>query len=140
MSMNSKTENPKQLQTENPVQQYYFRALICFAAAGTIASKINWDNPSILRMIFIVLLLTYAYSTYHFTRKYVSDQSLRIIRWLTYVDAGLIGLVLSLTDFSILPCIMFLTMIQETDGRQYCLRCGCHPQFIHSYAPISTFQ
>lgn len=110
--MNSKTENPKQLQTENPVQQYYFRALICFAAAGTIASKINWSDPSILRMAFIVLLLAYAYGTFHFTRRHASEQNARIIRWLTYVDAGLIGLVLSLTDFSILPCIMFLTMIQ----------------------------
>lgn len=109
--MNSKTDS-KQLQTENPVQQYYFRALICFAASGTIASKIDWDHPSLLRMGFIIVLLIYAYGTFHFTRRYVSDHNLRIIRWLTYADAGLIGLVLSLTDFSILPCIMFLTMIQ----------------------------
>jgi adenylate cyclase len=109
--MNSKTDG-QQLQTESPIQQYYFRALICFAASGTLASFINWDHPSVTHMSVIVFLLMYAYTTYHFTRKQTSEQMIRINRWLSHVDAALIGVVLSLTDFSILPCIMFLTMIQ----------------------------
>ncbi|ACE84470.1 adenylate/guanylate cyclase domain-containing protein [Cellvibrio japonicus] len=109
--MNSQTDT-KQLQTENPTQQYYFRALICFAAAGTLAARADWANPNLLHMFMISLLLIYAYATFHFTRKLLPEQISRIGRWLTYVDAGLIGLVLSLTNFSILPSIMFLTMIQ----------------------------
>lgn len=109
--MNTKAET-RELQTESPVQQYYFRALICFAAAGTLAARSNWDQPNTLNYSVIMFLLVYAYGTFHFTRKLVGERITQVGRWLTYVDAGLVGLVLSLTDFSILPTIMFLTMIQ----------------------------
>lgn len=109
--MTSKIDS-ESLQTETPIQQYYFRALICFAASGTLASFVNWHKPSPVYIGVIVLLLAYAYGTYFFTRKQVSELVERNNRWLSYVDAALIGVVLSLTDFSILPCVMFLTMIQ----------------------------
>ena len=92
--MNSKTES-HQLQTESPIQQYYFRALICFAASGTLASFINWDHPSPVHMGMIIFLLAYAYGTYHFTRKQIPELMSRISRWLSHVDAALIGVVLS---------------------------------------------
>lgn len=109
--MNSKIDS-EPLQTETPIQQYYFRALICFAASGTLASFVNWDKPNPVYIGVIVLLLAYAYGTYFFTRKQLPEQVVRNNRWLSHIDAALIGVVLSLTDFSILPCIMFLTMIQ----------------------------
>jgi adenylate cyclase len=109
--MNSKIDS-EPLQTETPIQQYYFRALICFAASGTLASFVNWDKPNTIHVSVIVLLLIYAYGTYFFTRKQLPEQIVRNNRWLSHIDAALIGVVLSLTDFSILPCIMFLTMIQ----------------------------
>lgn len=104
--------NSESLQTETPIQQYYFRALICFAASGTLASFVNWNKPNPVYIGVIVLLLAYAYGTYFFTRKQIPELVARNNRWLSYIDAGLIGIVLSLTDFSILPCVMFLTMIQ----------------------------
>lgn len=110
--MQSSTEKEDSIQTETPVQQYYFRALICFAAAGTLASFINWDSPSYIHLGFMVFLLIYAYGTYHLTRKRMHDEANKINRWLSHADATLIGIVLSLTDFSVLPCVMFLTMIQ----------------------------
>lgn len=109
--MTSKIDS-ESLQTETPIQQYYFRALICFAASGTLASFVNWHKPNPVYIGVIVLLLAYAYGTYFFTRKQVPELVARNNRWLSYIDAALIGVVLSLTDFSILPCIMFLTMIQ----------------------------
>ncbi|OZY84583.1 hypothetical protein CBP51_15460 [Cellvibrio mixtus] len=109
--MNSKIDS-EPLQTETPIQQYYFRALICFAASGTLASFVNWDKPNPVYIGVIVLLLAYAYGTYFLTRKQLPEQVVRNNRWLSHIDAALIGVVLSLTDFSILPCIMFLTMIQ----------------------------
>lgn len=109
--MTSKIDS-ESLQTETPIQQYYFRALICFAASGTLASFVNWNRPSPVYIGVIVLLLAYAYGTYFFTRKQIPELVARNNRWLSYIDAGLIGIVLSLTDFSILPCVMFLTMIQ----------------------------
>jgi adenylate cyclase len=56
--------------------------------------------------------LVYAYGTYYVTRKWSQERIIKVARWLTYFDAFLIGLVLGLVNFSILPCIMFLTMIQ----------------------------
>ncbi|QEY12627.1 adenylate/guanylate cyclase domain-containing protein [Cellvibrio sp. KY-YJ-3] len=109
--MTSKIDS-ESLQTETPIQQYYFRALICFAASGTLASFVNWNKPNPVYIGVIVLLLAYAYGTYFFTRKQIPELVARNNRWLSYIDAGLIGIVLSLTDFSILPCVMFLTMIQ----------------------------
>ena len=109
--MTSKQEQ-LQLQTESPTQQYYFRTLICFATAGTLASFANWSSNSLLYPITMVGLLLYAYLTFYFTHKLPDDQLRKVSRWLSYVDAGLIGLVLGFTNFSVLPCVLFLTMIQ----------------------------
>lgn len=100
------------LQAESPKQQYYFRALICFAAAGTLAAELNWDNISLLHSSTIILLLIYAFAAYYFTHKLPPENLSTIARWLSYTDAGLIGLVLGFTNFSVLPCVLFLTMIQ----------------------------
>lgn len=109
--MTSKQE-PIPLQSESPQQQYYFRSLICFAAAGTIASLINWSDISLLHAFTILGLLLYAYGTYHFTHKQAPDALAKSTRWLSYADAALIGIVLGFTNFGILPCVLFLTMIQ----------------------------
>jgi len=109
--MSSKQE-PLPIQAESPQQQYYFRTLICFAAAGTLAAYINWSNISYLHAITILGLLIYAYGTYYFTHKQAPDTLAKTSRWLSYIDAGLIGLVLGFTNFSVLPCVLFLTMIQ----------------------------
>ena len=101
--------------TDSPLQQYYFRALICFAAAGTLASYMEWSELSALSPLHlgtITFLLLYTYFTYHFTHKLPPARLKKASRWLSYADAALIGMVLSLTDFSLLPLALFLTMIQ----------------------------
>jgi len=100
------------IQSESPLQQYYFRALICFAAAGTLAPMINWSNISLIYASVIISLLTYAYATYHFTHKLPPEELAKSSRWLSYVDAGIIGIVLGIANFMILPSVLFLTMIQ----------------------------
>ncbi len=97
---------------ESPLQQYYFRAIVCFAAAGTLASYIDWEQFSLLLASAILFLLIYAYGTYHYTQKLEGEQLAKVSRWLSYTDAALIGLVLSLIHFSLLPTVLFLTMIQ----------------------------
>lgn len=111
LKMTSKHE-PIAHQSESPLQQYYFRALICFAAAGTLASLVNWSNIDPLQAVTIIGLLSYAYGSYYFTHKKPAEELVKITHWLSYVDAGLIGLVLGFINFSILPCVLFLTMIQ----------------------------
>lgn len=99
-------------QTDSPLQQYYFRAIVCFAAAGTLASTLTWSDVNYIHAATIILLLTYAYCTYHFTRKLSGETLSKVTRWLSYCDAAFLGVVVSLTNFSLLPCIMFLTIIQ----------------------------
>ncbi|AFU98023.1 adenylate/guanylate cyclase domain-containing protein [Simiduia agarivorans] len=95
-----------------PLFQYYFRALICFAAAGTLAAEIDWNSIDVLKPLFVVVLLAYTYGAYYLTKRFSGDQLLTLTKALAWTDAGLIGVSLSLVNFSLLPCILFLTMIQ----------------------------
>lgn len=92
--------------------QFYFRALFCFAAAGTLASGIDWNHISPLRGGMMVLLFTYAYSVFWISKRIATPKLVKFARWFHYGDAGLAGIVLALINFSLLPSILFITMIQ----------------------------
>src|SRR5690625_4825296 len=73
--------------TDSPLQQYYFRALICFAAAGTLASYMEWSELSALSPLYLgamAFLLLYTYFTYHFTHKLPPERLKIVSRWLSY--------------------------------------------------------
>lgn len=112
MSQNSGSDTGETNQTDSPLHQYYFRSLICFAAAGTLASMMSWSPLDPLYTGTILVLLIYAYLTFHFTHRLEAERLEVANRYLTWADAALIGLVLSLTNFSLLPTILLLTMIQ----------------------------
>ena len=112
MTQRPTAQTPEEVQADSPLYQYYFRSLICFAAAGTLASYTNWENISPLYLGTIVFLLLYTYLTFHFTHKLERPTLVKVSRYLSWSDAALIGLVLSLTDFSLLPLTLFMTMIQ----------------------------
>src|SRR5690625_7213820 len=106
--------------TDSPLQQYYFRALICFAAAGTLASYMEWSELSALSPLYLgamAFLLLYTYVTYHFTHKLPPERLKIVSRWLSSTDAALIGMVLCLTDVSLLPLALFLTEIGRATVR-----------------------
>lgn len=107
-------EEPKQPteREKTTLYQYYFRALICFAASGTLATNMSWPDVDLVGAILIVLLLCYTYATYLFAKRLPQEKRLVMLDRLSYGDAALIGIVLNLIDFSILPCILFITMIQ----------------------------
>jgi len=92
--------------------QFYFRALFCFAAAGTLASDINWSHISPLRAGMMVLLFTYAYAVFWVSKRIPAAKLAKATRWFHYGDASLAGSVLALINFSLLPSILFITMIQ----------------------------
>lgn len=92
--------------------QFYFRALICFAAAGTLATNMDWPNFEPISTAVIVLLLGYTYVSYAITKRIKSEKSAAFGNRLSYGDAALVGVVLNLIDFSLLPSILFVTMIQ----------------------------
>ena len=99
-------------QSDSVLQQHYFRSLICFATGGTLAAMMDWSKINWIYAGAIIFLLLYAYATYAYTRKLPPEQFTKVARWLAYADAALVGVVLNLTNFSLLPCILFLAMIQ----------------------------
>jgi len=102
--------------SENSVKpalyQYYFRALICFSAAGTLASMINWEKIDPLYVGMILLLLFYTYGAHQLSKKLTGSKLAQITRQLHYGDAFLIGLVVGITNFSLVSSVLFLAMIQ----------------------------
>ncbi|WP_347332718.1 adenylate/guanylate cyclase domain-containing protein [Marinimicrobium locisalis] len=113
MTTKPSPQKPEEAQTtDSPLHQYYFRSLICFAAAGTLASYLEWSDIQPLYLGTIIFLLVYTYLTYHFTHRLERDKLDTVTRYLSWSDAALVGLVLSLTDFSLLPLALFMTMIQ----------------------------
>jgi len=92
--------------------QYYFRALICFAAVGTLAADMDWPKVDPVSAAIMALLLAYTYFTYVLVKRIKGERGEILAERITYGDPALIGVVLSLIDFSLLPSILFITMVQ----------------------------
>lgn len=92
--------------------QYYFRALICFSAAGTLASQIQWGNIALIPAGMIIVLFVYCYGTYWLSKKFSDNKLVRVSRRFQYADAFLIGIVVGISNFSLVPSLLFLAMIQ----------------------------
>nr|WP_010132759.1 adenylate/guanylate cyclase domain-containing protein [Microbulbifer agarilyticus] len=94
----------------------YFRALICFAAAGTLLNSINWSallsQSELLPLGMAVLLLVYIPAAYRFSLRAAPEKREELRRWLSFTDALLIGMAMALANFSLLPSLLFLTMVQ----------------------------
>lgn len=96
----------------SPPFQFWFRALICFSAAGTLASQYNWLNVNPIYGITIAGLLGYIYLAYHLIKHSTEERIQHLASWLERIDAAIVGVVLTLIDYSLLPTLLFLTMVQ----------------------------
>lgn len=92
--------------------QFYFRALVCFASAGTLATKMQWPSIDPIFTSVIALFLVYTYASCFFSRRVRTDRARIVADRLSYIDAALVGVVLNLIDFSLLPSVLFVTMVQ----------------------------
>ncbi|MBB5212008.1 adenylate/guanylate cyclase domain-containing protein [Microbulbifer hydrolyticus] len=94
----------------------YFRALICFAASGTLLNSINWSalitQATMLQLAMAAVLLAYIPIAYQISRRSVPENAEQVRRWLSFTDALLIGMAMAMSNFSILPSLLFLTMVQ----------------------------
>lgn len=97
--------------TEASVQQHDIRALICFAAAGALFLHINWPQIDWILLSAGILVVAYTAFSYFLIKRRLISQHAVFDRFMI-IDAAMIGAVLSLCDFSLLPTIMFLTMVQ----------------------------
>ncbi|SMF35062.1 Adenylate cyclase, class 3 [Alteromonadaceae bacterium Bs31] len=103
----------EKLAADFSLRQNDIRTLICFAAAGTLMVNMNWPEVSLIDAIVAISILAYAVATYLWlrTRAY-DDNRAKLFDKVMTVDAVIIGMVLGLSSFSLLPSILFVTMIQ----------------------------
>ncbi|SDK29350.1 adenylate/guanylate cyclase domain-containing protein [Microbulbifer yueqingensis] len=94
----------------------YFRTLICFASAGTLVNAVNWSSQwqgdDWLLAGMAVVLLVYTGVAFYIARQSSPGSEDLVNRWLSFFDSALVGIVLALVDFSLLPTMLFVTMIQ----------------------------
>ncbi len=110
--MDSELPNSTTQGDELPPYNYYFRALlVSVAGVGTLASSLTWPLQPPVALLMIILL-AFPHISYHYTKRQQGAKAKRLTAWLGYIDAALIGTLLSFTNFSTLPCILFLTAIQ----------------------------
>lgn len=93
------------------LRQHDIRALICLAAAGTILAQIQWQNIDWLLAGITGGVFFYTFASYWFIKRRAINQNKAFDRFMT-ADAAVIGVVLSFSDFNLLPTILFITMVQ----------------------------
>jgi len=93
------------------LRQHDIRALICLAAAGTVLAQIKWQQIDWLMVGIPAGVFLYTFISYWFIKRRAINQNKAFDRFMT-VDAAVIGVVLSFSDFNLLPTILFITMVQ----------------------------
>ncbi|WP_299940520.1 adenylate/guanylate cyclase domain-containing protein [uncultured Microbulbifer sp.] len=102
----------------NPHYTTYFRILVCFAAAGTLAnvSADGWSPPwqldKLLSISMAVLLVTYCAVAQYILCRVQAIKAQKTRRLLTFIDTVLIGITIALANFSMLPSLLFVTVVQ----------------------------
>jgi len=103
----------EKLAADFSLRQNDVRTLICIAAAGTLMVNLNWQAINIIDALIAIGILTYAATSYLWLRKRIFDKQRDLIfDRVMMLDAFIIGIVLGLSNFSLLPSILFITMIQ----------------------------
>lgn len=106
-SSGSKTEDTQDFS----LRQHDIRALICLAASGTVLAQIRWQDIDWLMVTITAGVFLYTFTSYWFIKRRAINQNKAFDRFMT-ADAAVIGVVLSFSDFNLLPTILFITMVQ----------------------------
>jgi adenylate cyclase len=93
------------------LRQHDIRALICLAASGTVLAQIRWQDIDWLMATITAGVFLYTFVSYWFIKRRAINQNKAFDRFMT-ADAAMIGVVLSFSDFNLLPTILFITMVQ----------------------------
>src|SRR6266496_3273310 len=104
-----KTLKQDQEAEETPLHEFYFRVLVSIAAASTLISHIIWGEIN-FPLIFFFFLFLYPVIAYFITKQFIFHLQL-VTRILAITDAFLLGTLVHIIDFSLLPAILFLTII-----------------------------
>lgn len=110
--MSDNTQQSDNYSHQFSLQQGDIRALILFAAAGTVAIELSWSRVDWLNAALILVVLLYAIISYVWVKRRVPEERQRLLDIFMTADAAVIGVVLSFSDFSLLPTALFITMVQ----------------------------
>jgi len=92
--------------------QYYFRTLLCIAAAGSILAVANITSLTAQQAGVVVFLLAWPYIVYRATRHLDTSRATAVADIFCRADAALIGISIALTGFSWLASTLLFAMIQ----------------------------
>lgn len=97
---------------EHPLQQYHFRALSCMAAAATLYTSTSQSKYDWLIYTYALIMLIFPYIALRLSKLTVLKKKPYLRNHLSSIDAALIGGMLTLIDFSLLPTILFFALVQ----------------------------
>ncbi len=92
--------------------QYYFRTLLCIAAAGSIIAMGGLESIDIVDAAVVLSLLCWPYLAFVLTRNIEGKRATTVASILCRADAAAIGAALALTQFNWLACALLFAMIQ----------------------------
>lgn len=111
--MSDKHNLTKEQSPEFTLRQNDIRALICCAAVGTVIASQSLSNIQLLEILVAGSLFAYALGSYFLIRRHAKSENINaLFERITMVDAGIIGLAVTFSNFNLLPTILFFTMIQ----------------------------
>jgi adenylate cyclase len=88
------------------------RVFLLIASIGTIAIQANWQSIEKLQFTLMLLVLTYTIASYGWISSRLPETRNSHFDFFTTLDAVIIAIVLSFSDFKLMPTILFVTMIQ----------------------------
>jgi adenylate cyclase len=111
------TEDPD-LHKPNPLNEYYFRLLLAIAATGTLAVASTWHGFT-QHHFFMLLWLLYPHVVPAMADRLKQQHVENITQYAGYFDAFMVGILIGLIDFGLLPTFMFITVIQSQSLMNY---------------------
>jgi len=96
-----------------PIRQIDIRALVCCAAAGTLLISVSLSTLISFSLFLGLSFLTYTIFSYIWLRKRFRTKNIyRSLSRIMTADAALIGIIVGILSFSVVPSVLFFTMIQ----------------------------
>lgn len=94
---------------EVPKNELYIRLLISIAAIGSLGTRLSIESIN-LPICFAGFLVVYPFMAYFLTRRFLFHVE-HVTRAFAALDALLLGALIHIIDFGLMPAIMFLTIV-----------------------------
>lgn len=107
----AKTQIIKQIKIRAPLRAE-IRAIMCFSATATVASHSFLSALSLVEIVVLSVAFLYTLASYALLKMGPLDQFEKNYNRLSTGDAVLIGFILCFIQFSILPTLLFIIMVQ----------------------------